>query len=315
MITRGSHFIDKRVHLLLTGLGNVAFSSVTWVLVGVPAAGIICAAALSFYVILAFHQMAITAAVLGAIQGLWLQLIGRSQERSRPELIYAGALSGCILGLFGFPPAFSDTELVITNNIVIVLFVSAAVFGGTAAGIVSALVTTPVRTPASSLLRKIAIGCLLLLPLATAERFLFWPGTADKLPVQEVTQKAIARLSAGNARGSAWSGCYWYWGRLSGSSGGNGGQSGLLRIRQFDGLVYVVLGNDTELKGGVDRKGDFRFGGENQRGGDIMRDLWEGRFHKDSLEYIRRMTVLRPSNLRDNIKLIGTAKSVPCPGK
>jgi len=47
------------------------------------------------------------------------------------------------------------------------------------------------------------------------------------------------------------------------------------------------------MLGGVDGNGRFRFGGERTTGQDTLRVLWEGTFYDNSLDFTRRMTVLR----------------------
>lgn len=55
----------------LLGLRNIGTAGALWVMVGVPVAAAIAALSLSLWVIASFPEMALTAALLGAVQGLW----------------------------------------------------------------------------------------------------------------------------------------------------------------------------------------------------------------------------------------------------
>jgi len=66
------------------------------------------------------------------------------------------------------------------------------------------------------------------------------------------------------------------------------------------------------MLGGVDGNGRFRFGGERTTGQDTLRVLWEGTFYDNSLDFTRRMTVLRSLNLLNTTRLTGTAQRISC---
>lgn len=294
---------------------NVAFTTVLWVLVGVPVAAAICALQLLAYVLIAVPRMAEVAAVLGIAHGLWLHLSRGCHRGLKAGDLWFGAISGGILGLLGFLPVFSQTELVIERNVLIAIFIAAAVVAGIAAGITSAaVVVAPVKNFGPTLRLKIGIGCLLVLPLALIEYDLYWAETVDNLPIQEVSRKTLAGLSSGDARGTSWSGCYRYWGHTSFNAGG---ESGLLKVMQTDGSLRVLafqFQERIELKGGADRDGRFRFGGESTTGRNTIRYFWEGEFHKNSLEYVRRSTLLTGSGSLYSTRLSGSAKWTECPG-
>lgn len=88
-------------------------------------------------------------------------------------------------------------------------------------------------------------------------------------------------LAAGDARGSTWAGCYRYLEQLSRGSG-------------------------------VDGNGRFRFSAERTTGQVTLRVLWEAKFHDNSLDFTRRITVLRGLNLLNTTRLTGTAQRISC---
>lgn len=281
-----------------------------WVLIGVPVAALIAAFRIFVWVILALPDMAATAAVLGAVQGLWLYLAG-CDERSR-QLRWLGAASGGILGLLGFPPVFSHINSVVADRLMVGIFISAAVCGGIAAGLALSrrVVGKGSRSPMSA--RGIAVGCVLLMLLAVIDYQFYWSSTADRLPVSRVSRQTIANLSAGNAEGSTWAGCYQYLGRYSRGSGVLGGEGGVLRVEESNGSLRVLDASANPLLGGVDRNGSFRFGAERTTGQDTLRVFWEGKFNENSLTLTRRITVLRGMNVLNTTRLRGTGKRIPC---
>jgi hypothetical protein len=127
-----------------------------------------------------------------------------------------------------------------------------------------------------------------------------------------VSQRAIKNLAAGNARGFRWAGCYQYLGQTSRGSGVLGKEGGLLKVVQADGALNVSDGDAHPLLGGVDGDGRFRFGAVRITGQDTLRVLWEGKFHGDSLDFTRRMTVFQGRRILNTTRLTGTAQRVPC---
>jgi len=291
---------------------SVATAVVVWVLVGVPVAAVIAAFRVFVWVIFSFPEMAVTAAVLGAVHGLLLYLASLPSEQESFDLRWFGTASGSILGLLGFPPVFSRINGVVADRFMVVVFLSAAVLGGIAAGFVSARLVTAPRVRGSTLGRGVVIGCLLVLPLAALDYHFYWPPTVDRLPVPRVSHQAVTGLSAGDAHGSAWSGCYQYLGQLSRGSGVLGGEGGLLRVGQTDGSLKVLDGSADPLLGAVNGNGRFHFGVERSAGQDTLRVLWEGKFKVNSLEFTRRITGLRGMTVLNTTRLTGTAQRISC---
>ena len=291
---------------------SVAATAVVWVVVGVPAAAIIAASRMFVWVIFALPEMAETAAVLGAVQGLWLYLAGRPEPEDG-HLRWFGPAAGGVLGLLGFPPVFSRINGVVADRLLVAVSLLAAVCGGIAAGFVSTkVVAVPVRGRRSTLNQPLVLGCLLVLPLAALDYHFYWVPMVDRLPVPQVSRQVVTSLAAGNARGSAWAGCYQYLGQLSRGSGVLGKEGGLLKVAQADGALKVVDGDAHPLLGGVDGDGRFRFGAERTTGQDTLRVLWEGKFHGNSFDFTKRVTGLRGPNLLNTTRLTGTAQRISC---
>ena len=292
----------------LLALRSVATAAAVWVVVGVPSAGVIAALRASLWVILSFPHMAICAAVLGAMQGLWFYL---AALRSKPEgdsLVWLGLFSGAFLGVLGFPPVFSRTNIIAARPTAAV-FLLAAIVGGFAAGLVSARVlATPLQGRGLALGWKVVFGSLIV--LTALDYHFYWPTTVERIAAPEVSGEEISNLAPGNARGSAWTGCYQYQGQLP---LGTGGERGQLRVVQVDGVLKVQQwGEAHPLLGGVDRNGRFRFGAEISSGPDTFRVLWQGKFYADSFEFKRRMTVVSGSNDLGATQLTGTAQLTTC---
>jgi hypothetical protein len=278
----------------------------------VPVAAVIAAFRVFVWVIFSFPEMVATAAVLGAVHGLWLYLAGLPCEPESFDLRWFGPISGGILGVLGFPPVFSRIDGIVADRLMVAVSLLAAVCGGIAAGFVSARRVTVPRVRGSILGRSVVVGCLLVLPLGALDYHFYWPATADRLPVSRVSHQAVTNFSAGDAHGSAWTGCYQYLGQLSRGSGVLGGEGGLLRVGQTDGSLRVLDGSADPLLGAVDGNGRFRFGGERTTGQDTLRVLWEGKFNDNSLNFTRRTTVLRGMNVLNTTRLTGTAQRISC---
>jgi hypothetical protein len=144
--------------------------------------------------------------------------------------------------------------------------------------------------------------------LMAIEYQLYWPATTERIAVPEISRQDIAALSAGNARGSQWTGCYEFQGK---TPLGKGGGSGLLKVVQTDGVLKVEVGRDSFL-GGVDRDGRFRFGAEIIERTDTLRILWRGKFHDNSFDFNERLTVVNGVNSLGANPLTGTGKLISC---
>jgi hypothetical protein len=304
--------MEQRLSPLLDAFRSIATAATVWAIVGVPVAALIAALGVSVWVITSFPEMAATAAVLGAVQGLWLYLAGRPTESGYGGLRWLDSVSGGVLGLLGFPPVFSRSNIV-ADRLLVAVFVLAAICGGIAAGLVSGRVgAVPVRGRRSTLDRSVVVGCLLVLPLTALDYHFYWTPTADRLPVPRVSHQAVTNLAGGNARGSTWAGCYEYLGEFSRGSGVIGKEGGLLRLAQTDGALKVLNVAASPLLGGIDGNGRFRFGAETVTGQDTLRVLWEGKFKGSSMEFTQRMTILRGTDIVNTTRLTGTAQRVSC---
>lgn len=292
----------------LLALRSIGTAGALWVVVGVPVSAAIAALSFSVWVIASFPAMALTAALLGAVQGLWFCLAGQRSKPEYDDLLPLGLLSGGFLGLLGFPPVFSRASIIAARPTVAV-FLMAAIVGGLAAGLVAARVLTmPLRGRRFKLGWKVVIGGLIVLT-AIDYRF-YWPAAAERIAAPEVSRQEIANLSAGDARGSAWAGCYKYQGRLP---LGTGGETGQLKVAQTEGMLRVEKwGEPYSLLGGVDRNGRFRFGAEISTGQGTLRVLWQGKFHGNYLEFKRRTTVVNGANDLGARQLTGTAQLTTC---
>ncbi|MGC1977977.1 MAG: hypothetical protein WA671_14760, partial [Candidatus Sulfotelmatobacter sp.] len=72
---------------------SIATAAAIWVIVGVPVAAVIAAFRVFAWVIFSLPEMAATAAVLGAVQGLWLYRAGRPSEQEYDDLPWFGPAS------------------------------------------------------------------------------------------------------------------------------------------------------------------------------------------------------------------------------
>jgi len=294
----------------LLAFRSIGTASALWVVVGVPVAGVIAALSLSVGVIASFPAMALTAALLGALQGLWFYLAGQRSATQNDGLRQLGLLSGGILGALGFPPVFSRAGI-IAARLTVAIFLMAAIVGGLAAGFASARVLAkPLRGRRLNLGWRVGFGGLIV--LAVLDYHFYWPATVERIALPEVSLQEVRNLSAGNARGSAWAGCYQYQGQLP---LGTGGESGQLKVAQRDGVLKVEKwGEAHPLLGGVDRDGRFRFGAEISLRQDSYRVLWQGKFHGNWFEFKRRTTVLNGANRYrlGAMQLTGTAQLTQC---
>lgn len=302
----------------LVAFRTILTTAAVWVCLGVPVAAAISGIVLLFFVILAVPEMAATAAVLGTAQGFCLLVASRwsrsrasaSPETKSASIRWFGTISGGVLGLLGFLPVFSHTSIIVKTPAVAV-FVGAAISAGTVAGTVCCwkLPAKLLSPPAPG--RTFAVGGLVVLALAAIDYGTYWNATVDRVPVPEVSKTSILQLSAGNATGSGWSGCYDYRGTMSQGSGMLGGESGLVIVKQNDGLLEISRG-PTNWHGGVNKSGRFRAGVETNYGQETMRTLWEGRFANDSFSFTERNTLVRNDRLVNTTKATGTAQRISC---
>jgi hypothetical protein len=189
---------------------GIVTASFVWIVVGVPVAASIAACRVFVWVITSFPEMVATAATLGALQGLWLLLVGKRSESERADLRGLAVVSGGILGLLGFPPVFSRINGIVVDRLSVAVFLLAAVGGGIAAGFAAATRVVPVqlRDRHSIAGRGLAFGWFLVLPLAAIDYHFYWRPTLDRLPVSRVSHQEVTNIRAGDALGSIWTGCY-----------------------------------------------------------------------------------------------------------
>ena len=292
----------------LVAFGSIGIAAAMWLVVCAPVAAGIAAYLVSFWMLSSFPEIAVTATVLGALQGLLFYLAGSGRSKSEYDgFLWLGAFSGAFLGVLGFPPVFSRAGVIAARPTVAV-FILAAIAGGVTAGLVSGHVLTTLLWGRSlNLGRGVVLGGLLV--LAAIDYHFYWPATIERIAVPEVSLQDIAGLSAGSARGSQWTGCYEFQGRYP---LGTGGQYGRLKLVQTDGVLKVDEGRDSFL-GGVDRDGRFRFGAEITERTDTFRIVWQGRFHGNSFDFNKRLTVVKGVNSLGVNPLTGTGQLIPCP--
>ena len=135
-----------------------------------------------------FPGIAVTATVLGALQGLLFYLAGSGRSKSEYDgFLWLGAFSGAFLGVLGFPPVFSRAGVIAARPTVAV-FILAAIAGGVTAGLVSGHVLTTLLWGRSlNLGRGVVLGGLLV--LAAIDYHFYWPATIEELP----SRKSLSR--------------------------------------------------------------------------------------------------------------------------
>ena len=292
-------------------LRNIGRSSMVWATVGTPVAAVVAAFRVFVWVVFSLPEMIVTAAVLGAAQGLWMHIAGSADKKESVSRGWFGLVTGGILGILGFPPVFSRIDGIVADRLLVLLALLAAFCGGMAAGWVSAKVMTFSRSRAA-LGRAVLVGCVLVPSLAAVDYHFFWAPTFDRLPVPMVSHRDVANFHARDARGTTWAGCYQYLGHLTRGSGVLGGEGGNLEVQQADGALKVSDGDAGLLLGAVGSDRRFRFGVERNAGENTLRVLWEGKFNGADLDFTRRTTVLRGTRIINTTRLIGTAQRVSC---
>lgn len=257
---------------------TVLTAAALWVLIAVPVAGAVSMISLSALFLFALREMAITAAVLGAIHGLWLFLLCPSPQNSNdsPEkhtnLHRFCSLSGGVLGLMGFLPVYSQTTIFV-GYLEIANILAAGVCGGAVAGFVLGQSLSRRGFSPPELRQTLIVGGLLVLSLGAIEYATFWNSVVDRLPLLRIS---VANLPAGNATGKDWSGCYRFSGIYTDGTGAEG--PGILMVKQDGGHLEISPDETWKLQGGIDRDGRFRVGEEISESGLTMRSLWEGKF-------------------------------------
>lgn len=295
---------------LLNALGMLALGALIWCTLGSGVAALISSLVLFVYAVFVVTAAARIAALLGAVQGLWIFLERHSWKTSRQRVRF-GCVSGAAFGLLGFAPAYIHTEILPPHGWWgIAVFLIAALLGGMAAGAVTAMLVATPDTPqaTSGHIRRILVGSLLVLAGASIEHALFWPALNQKLPITALDESSVVNLPAGNARGSLWSGCFQYNGQMFWASGVVGKEGGEAFVQQNDGgLIISFAGSSDKLTGGVNEDGEFWAGAQSSIGqGETLRTLIRGRLaDKDHLEYSLRRTYRRGTKFQNSTRVDG----------
>jgi hypothetical protein len=287
-------------------------ATAVWVFVAVPVAAAVSAVRLSLLFLFVLPEMAATAAILGAIHGLWVFLANGPSQFAGSRLPGAtassfrwfGVISGGVLGLLGFLPVYSHTTVLAVYPLLIAS-IAAAICGGAAAGFAFCWILSAKLFDPPPIGQSLITGSLLVLALGAMEYAAYWNGTADRLPLLKF---AVTNLPAGDAKDTAWSDCYEYRGI---ASDGNGGDSGILLVKQRDGLLELSSNRNWALQGGVDQQGRFSAGAETTRDGITFRTLWEGRFGS-GLVFTERTTALRDGSVVNITAIWGIGERTGC---
>ena len=298
-----------RQHSLPVAFGGVLITAGLWVAISVPVAAAVAFLVVGLAIVASLRDMAAVACVLGGIQGFWFYLAG--PRLSYHRLLCFGLLSAGFLGSLGFLPVFSDTHILVSRQ-TFAFLLGAAAAGGAVAGVTSAhvLYLRLQGVGALPLTARVSVSVSLLVVLVVVDYQFCWPLISERVGVPELSHEDIVALSAGNAKGSQWTGCYAFIGK---TPLGLGGASGLLRVSQSDGVLRVEDASHNAYSGGVDSNGRFWFGAEIEAGADGSRTVWRGRFRGDSFEFNRRFTVINGLNALGTNPLRGTGKLSPCP--
>jgi len=302
--------IKNRSTQVLIALKSLAGGAIIWCTVGAGVAALISSLVIFVWAIYVVTVAAPIAALLGCVQGLWLYL-ERLHWKNSGERMRFGWTSGAALGLLGFAPSYIHIEILPSHGCRdIAVFLVAALFGGMAAGGVTAKLTPTPDGPqgASGRARRVLVGCLLILIGASVEYSLYWPALIRKLPIPRLDESSVINLPAGSARGSLWSGCFQYNGEFFWASGVAGKEGGAPFVQQKDGVLRVSLGGSgRELSGGVDEDGRFWAGAQAPVGqGETLRTLVKGRFlDKDHLQYSLRRSYLKGTTFQNTTRVDG----------
>jgi hypothetical protein len=228
---------------VLIPLGSVARGALIWCTVGTGVAALISSLMIFVWAIFVIKVAAPIAALLGSVQGFWLY-VERLHWSNSQERVRFGWMSGAALGLLGFALSYIEIEILPSHGWRdIAIFLAAALFGGMAAGGVTAKLTPAPNAPpvVSGGARRILVGILLIVAGAWIEYSLYWPALIRKLPIPRLDESSVVDLPAGNARGSLWSGCFQYNGESFWASGMVGGEGGAAFVEQKGGALRVSL--------------------------------------------------------------------------
>lgn len=266
-----------------------------WVLLAVPVAGVVSMISLSALFLFALREMAITAAVLGAIHGLWLLLCppphtssDSCQKPTDPRWVCA--LSGGVLGLMGFLPVYAQTTIFLGYPAIANVF-AAGMCGGAVAGIALGQSLSRRGFSPPELRQTLIVGGLLTLALGAIEYATFWNSVVDRIPLLRIS---VANLRVGDATGKDWSGCYRFSEIYTNGSGAEG--PGILVVKQDGGYLEISPDETLHLRGGIDRDDRFQVGEEIHEGDLTVRVLWEGRFGSGIL-FKERVTALKDGRI------------------
>ncbi len=305
-----------RQEAFLPGLGrSLVRGAVVGILVGVSVGAVVSAFVVSVYAIFLFYYAAPSAALLGALQGLWLYL-ERDRWASQREVLLFGTVSGAALGLLGFAPIFVQTNVLLRGRD-IVLLLCAAIAGGGAAGRVNASFFVSYARPQMSpgLRRRLVAGGLIVLSIGLFEYLQYGPAVARKLPVPALSERAVRNLPSGHARGVRWAGCYEYNGDFFEGSGVVGTAGGAMVFVQKGGALQIDdIGHGKTLRGGIDADGRFWAGTQGEeRDGSALRLLVRGRFlDRDRFKFSFRVSLVKHGSVANTTREDGAGHRVSC---
>jgi hypothetical protein len=296
---------------VLSLMGRASGGAAIWCSVGLGVAALISALAIFVWAIYVFSVAWRSAAILGAIHGIWLYF-EREHWSSVEQHVRFGMLTGALLGLLAFAPSYIQTGILPSRGwLDIAIYIAAAVLGGLTAGGVNARTFPVTSRPqiTSRRGRRILFACLLFLGGGALEYSCYWPSLLRKLPIASLNESSVSNLPAGDAQGTGWSGCFQYLGEYFWSSGVVGGEGGVAYVQQKDGALDISLGGSRpHLIGGAAADGRFWAGAQAPVSqGEVVRTLLKGRFvDKDHLEYSLRRTYLKNGSFGNTTRVDGT---------
>src|SRR5881628_132483 len=254
-----------------------------WCVIGIGVSVLVSATLVLGYALFIVKDALAPAALSGAVQGLWLYL-ARNRWSGKKELVWFG----------------------------IILFVIAALAGGSSAGYVNSQVhLAEVRSPAPAAWKgRVALGVVLFLCAAGFEYVHYGVRLLERFPALGLSERAVIDLNAGNAQGTARSGSYEYSGQFHRSCV-VGSEGGVMEISQNDGKIQVYAA-DMWLKGGIDGNGEFCAGGQRTSAMDrnsMLRHLLTGRFRNESqFQYSLRSSLIINGSIKNTTMESGAGR-------
>jgi len=260
-------------------LRDIITSTLVWAAVGEGVATAVCFLVLGPLALFYVPRDTITTALfMGGLHSVWLNGEKRNWSSYADARSFA-LVTGCLVGLLGFAPAYVNVTEVVFHWRDIVIFLAAATLAGGTAGrvcvefFVARRDSLGVRNGG----QRALLGALIIVPVAFAEVYLYGPILRQKLPVFPLSQRDVVDLPAGTANGNAWSGAFQYSGTYSHGSGVQGSSGGMMWLSQDNGRLTVRNVAQNDLVGGIDSTGHFWAGNE-EHGAGLLRTKLEGTF-------------------------------------